>query len=419
MGDNWEQHGGYITHAPFGGHEQLGVGPGGGDVHVYGDSGISANSSKWFSSLMNSSEDLGNASNSSSGFPRILPNPHCMLYDFLIEAVLMGVLCLFGFAGNILSVLCLMKDRSKTATPFLLVSLEVADTIFLLTVLILRVLTSVHSFTNSLGALMSVLPYVGKYVYPCALIAMTATIYLTVLVTLNRYISVCRPYDASDLCSVEQARKHVILVALFSILYNLPRFFEYQVVTITPEGSDGGDEMIVSALSPLGRNRIYQILYGNVMYFFVMFLVPLVTLIILNHKLIRALSLTRKKRAHLLKKDTRSKSEDDITLMLIVVVLVFVVCQTPALVTQVLLSLLSGKTRSCPRAFFYYERISDLLVVANSALNFIIYCFCSRKFRQILLWLVCSRHADSGLELSQTSKAYPTNNHNRTRNSSL
>lgn len=53
----------------------------------------------------------------------------CITYDFVIEAVLMGALCVFGFAGNSLSILCLRRDRSKTATPLILITLEVADTV--------------------------------------------------------------------------------------------------------------------------------------------------------------------------------------------------------------------------------------------------------------------------------------------------
>jgi len=77
--------------------------------------------------------------------------------------------------------------------------------------------------------------------------------------------------------------------------------------------------------------------------------------------------------------------------MLIVVVLVFVVCQTPALITQLLIVLLSQDAKACPSPFFFYERISDLLVVANSAVNFIIYCFCSSTFRQIVMAVLCRR----------------------------
>jgi len=56
------------------------------------------------------------------------------------------------------------------------------------------------------------------------------TIYLTVLVTVNRYVAVCRPYAASDTNTVKrQARIHVALVATFSILFNITRFFEWEI----------------------------------------------------------------------------------------------------------------------------------------------------------------------------------------------
>jgi len=74
-------------------------------------------------------------------------------------------------------------------------------------------------------------PYMqGKYLFPLAMSAETATIYLTLLVTLNRYIAVCMPYDVADLCSIRHARRHVIGVVVFSVLFNIPRFFEYDVI---------------------------------------------------------------------------------------------------------------------------------------------------------------------------------------------
>jgi len=79
------------------------------------------------------------------------------------------------------------------------------------------------------------------------------------------------------------------------------------------------------------------------------------------------------------------------TLMLIVVVIVFVVTQTPAAVTQTLLSTLDLRRLVCPSPFWYYERLSDLLVVTNSSVNFVIYFLCSRRFRATLTNLVCRK----------------------------
>lgn len=304
----------------------------------------------------------------------------CLCYDFVIETVFMGLLCVLGFAGNAASTVCLWHEKSNTATPFLLISLEIADTLFLVTVFILRVIPSVDTFAVKLPWLEGVAPYFGKYVYPCAIIAQTGTIYLTILVTLNRYISVCHPYRASRLCSVKYARRQVAVVCFFALLFSLPRFFEYDV--------SGEWRLVETALL---KHTVYKVVYSNLFYFLVLFFVPLLTLAFLNQRLITALRETRRKRAQLLRqmKDAPSHSEDDITLMLIVVVMVFVVFQTPAMFTQVLDSSLSNSDRLCPSWFFFYARISDLLVVANSSINFIIYCFCSRRFRQILRNLVC------------------------------
>lgn len=345
----------------------------------------------------------------------------CGLYDFLIETVLMGSLCAFGFVGNLLSAVCLWKDKSKSATPFLLVSLELADTLFLVTVLLLRVITSVDTFADNLPSTSVFTFYVGKYVYPVAMMASTGTNYLTVLVTVNRYISVCKPYDASSLCSIPNARKQVIVVWIFAVLFNIPRCLEYDIVEVcsrplvVPLSSSEDFEGVLQlklVQTWLTSNRVYQLVYVNVLYFLIIYLVPLLSLVVLNYNLILALRETRRKRENMRSRRfveptpteygrggstiSTSRSEDDITLMLIVVVVIFVVSQSPALVTQILLTqVLHADEVPCPNYFFFYERISDLFVVANSSVNFIAYCFCSRRFRKILLSLLRGRTPDS------------------------
>jgi len=60
---------------------------------------------------------------------------------------------------------------------------------------------------------------------------------MTVLVTVNRYLAVCRPYAASDTNAIRrQARLHIALVAAFSVLFNVTRFFEYQIEEIEDSG---------------------------------------------------------------------------------------------------------------------------------------------------------------------------------------
>ncbi|CAD5113432.1 unnamed protein product [Dimorphilus gyrociliatus] len=313
----------------------------------------------------------------------------CVTFDFMIQSVGMGILIVFGFTGNILSMICLNRDRSKTATPFLLISLEVADTFFLGFAVLLRVVPSTAIYILYPGeapsSLNTLLSFCGAYVYPLALVSETTTIYLTLLVTVNRYVSVCKPYEVSRIRSVTHARRYVCLIVLLSFAINLPRFFEYDYIST--------ENSTRSARTSMADNHVYKIVYANSIYCLVMFLVPLTTLIILNHRLIRALREARRKRAQLLNSDT-SRSEDDITLVLIVVVLVFVVCQTPALATQILHSFLEDEQKECPMPYYFYERLSDFMVVVNSSLNFTIYCFCSKRFRQILKNLICKVNSE-------------------------
>jgi len=74
--------------------------------------------------------------------PRSRYTSTCRVYDFVVETILMGSLCLFGFAGNTLSMICLRHDKSRSATPLLLISLEISDTLFLSVVLVVRVISS-------------------------------------------------------------------------------------------------------------------------------------------------------------------------------------------------------------------------------------------------------------------------------------
>ena len=80
------------------------------------------------------------------------------------------------------------------------------------------------------------------------------TIYMTVLVTLNRYVAVCRPYAASDTNTVKrQARLHVALVATFAVLFNITRFFEWTFVD-----SDWRQTWLYKNLWYKVRTRLYD-----------------------------------------------------------------------------------------------------------------------------------------------------------------
>lgn len=74
----------------------------------------------------------------------------------------------------------------------------------------------------------NILSYLLPWVYSVGMVAQTASVYLTVTVTIERYLAVCFPFMARTFCTRGRARKAVLFVISFSLLYNSTRFFEYR-----------------------------------------------------------------------------------------------------------------------------------------------------------------------------------------------
>jgi len=74
----------------------------------------------------------------------------CRLYDFVVLTVVLGLVCLFGLAGNITSFFVLCKHKTETATIFLLQCMAVFDSLLLVASLILYVLPNFYPYTGRL-----------------------------------------------------------------------------------------------------------------------------------------------------------------------------------------------------------------------------------------------------------------------------
>jgi len=56
------------------------------------------------------------------------------------------------------------------------------------------------------------------------------TVWMTLLVTVDRYVAVCQPWRVADFVTHQRrTRLAVLLVLLAAALYNVPRYFERQV----------------------------------------------------------------------------------------------------------------------------------------------------------------------------------------------
>src|SRR6218665_270493 len=291
--------------------------------------------------------------------------PVCRLYNFVIYALVVGFICLFGFVGNLVAFIVFCRDKIKTSTSFLFQGLSVIDTLLLTIVFPLYSVTTFVEYVelydedDTLAA--------KEHLLPIAFIFQTATIWTTVLVGFNRYIAVCHPFSAARLCTVTQAKKQLTVVLLFSLLYNVPRFAEVPMKLLDID--------------------LYNIIYNNIMYTIFLLLLPVLSLAVLNIKLMSALKKLKRKRAEM--QSLRQQQDNNVTFVLIIVVIVFIICQAPALVNQILWTLLPESYRDCGGFQFYFRRFSNTLVTTTSAVNFPIYVLFNTRFRQVLAQTCC------------------------------
>lgn len=307
----------------------------------------------------------------------------CHQFRVVFYALFASIVGLLGLLGNALSFAILGQDRGSAVAAFQLRSLAVADSLFLLLWLVnysLRI--AVEAFHLPVGLhLGTVWLYVRLVTFPVLYVAQSGTIWLTVVVAFNRYVAVCLPYRAHLFGSMSLVRKQVVGVAVAAIVYNVPRFFELKAV-------DAGNGTITWNRTELGHSRVYRVVYTDTLYYLLTFIVPLVTLACMNTRVIVTYRETCRRRRGMTSRSstTATDQEQSITLVMIVIVVVFLACQTPAKIVQMVWAY---SFADCRQLRFYLIHVSNVLEVLNSSVNFVIYSAFYRHFRAILLSRTC------------------------------
>ncbi len=319
-----------------------------------------------------------NLSNSTAGEPDAAT---CYAFEFYLYTVAMGLLGVLGLVGNSLSFLVLRKDRGTPVATFLLQVLAVADNCFLLIWLVSYSVKNYLRFMEPATATGPAWLYTRVYTFPLLYIAQMETIWLTVVIALNRYMAVCMPYKAPHLCTVYNVYKEVVVVTLFSVCMNIPRFFEIDVV----RRRQNGTVVVEWERTELGKNPIYATVYTDALYYLFSFVLPLLILAFVNMRVTAAYQAAKRRKRRMTTRRSVD-NENNITLVMIVIVVVFMLCQAPARIVQLVWSY---KYSHCYEYQYYFIHVSNTLEVLNSSVNFLIYFSFRQRFRDIIVENFC------------------------------
>jgi hypothetical protein len=178
-----------------------------------------------------------------------------------------------------------------------------------------------------------VFPFITPTVYSTAMIVQTGSVYLTMAVTLERFVAVCLPFRSRSLCTYGRSRYGVIFVALFSIIYNLPRFWEVQWITYDPRINSTDIAITEVVPTALRRHPTYISVYYTWAYLIFMFVIPFSCLAIFNLLIYRQVRIANLERSRMSRQEQK---EIGLATMLMVVVIVFFICNVLALVVNIL-----------------------------------------------------------------------------------
>lgn len=255
--------------------------------------------------------------------------------------------------------------------------------------------------------------------YPLALIAQTASVWLTVLMSTHRFIGVCLPFKTAMICTKKNCRIALISVLVFAFLFNVSRFCEVTVVSCY--SNIVNYTLIEPGITDLRRSDGYKTFYIVWCYFIVMFLLPFLLLIGLNTAVIVAIRNTSKLH-HMVasggdqlvvKKKKEIAKETSTSIMLVGVVIVFLICNTLAFVVNIF-ELIDSYYDEDNKLFagtdFYHHMVdmSNVLVMLNASSNIFVYLSFSEKYRLLLKHYVtfsCFNDSEPLIDTTMTTHA--------------
>ncbi len=305
-------------------------------------------------------------------------NWYCSLYHFLVEGILNIALCMFGLIGNSLTLMVVWKDRKKSATAYLLIVLAVVDNLVLVVWGVVRASYAIPVYT--MGSYLYIYGYIMHYGVILGHIVNLMSTWAVVMVTMVRYISVCLPHRSNHWLKPTLIHRWSFLVIFSCFLVMIPRVFSGRVRYVESLG-----RMQFYRYS-WTRGTTYSILYLSFLISMVMYVAPLSILLFCTCKLIQHLSKASKRREEM---TTQSREQKDITFSLVVVVVVFFICQIATPIQRIWAETTPRSKMFCPHAFFYYRSVANTAPVLNSAINFAIFVLCGRGFRTQVLALIC------------------------------
>ncbi|ELU00017.1 hypothetical protein CAPTEDRAFT_206561 [Capitella teleta] len=234
----------------------------------------------------------------------------CVLFTFIVGTLIGGLSIIIGLVGNMLSLTILGKERKKSSTIQALCLLAVADTGLLLAYSPLPIIGIYNS--RNVGV------FAGVYSFEVARICNQLSTLLTMILMLQRYVAVCLPHKAKQLCTVRIVNRISACASLAAVAFYLPNFFLYSIKTRQ-------DGIFYPVSHPLMHNAYFQMIYSVILTYLVSYIIPVVSILYMSVAILRRF----KSHSNTIASSVSSQhARKDLTKSSIAIVIIYVICQS-------------------------------------------------------------------------------------------
>ena len=310
---------------------------------------------------------------------------------FFVANMLMPIVAFFGTFCNILNIIVLTRPKMQTSINYYLTTLAVCDTLYLLFAVSL---TLQHHFEELESNTIYII-YQFLIGIPCTNLFSNIGVWITVAFTIERYIGICHPMKEKKWCSKGRTKCAIICLITACVFLAVPNIMEYQVVNEAESG-------IFIKLSGIGEHVAYSmgyIWFSQTLFAFI----PLLILFVLNTVILIGLRKAEHRRHEMLRPNVSASprgkmmkghgEKHKITVMLLVVVIVFMICQVPQACVHLywnLITTIGTASQYTSIKVAVFNNICNLLVMVNASTNFMLYSLFSERFRDaVKLTFVC------------------------------
>uniref|UniRef100_A0A0K0EQJ5 G_PROTEIN_RECEP_F1_2 domain-containing protein n=1 Tax=Strongyloides stercoralis TaxID=6248 RepID=A0A0K0EQJ5_STRER len=296
--------------------------------------------------------------------------------------VFLNLICIYVFREH-------SKEHKAPVIHYYLITLTLWQTGVLLNGFLLY--SYPNMYRKYFGSLESY-KLISPYIFTGANITMVASVWVVLVLTIDRYLALCKPLKHRYIGKRSRVKRIMIVVSILAIIYNIPRYFEIATIKICTIKNNTTNCIYDVIRTPFAYNSLYHLLYKIISQLLLVSLIPCFILFILTLKIslaIRQAILNRKKlcpdMAEVNKNYQKSKpvsKEHKANIMLVLIIVKFLISTILPTTCDIIEKIIGAEVFQRSHLATVVVDISNFLIVLNCSTNFWVFLLYGQRFRK-------------------------------------